>query len=219
VPLDWSEIHQRLKDRIEASGVCVKRQKLGPETTGVFDGLSITTNSGCDLETQCHNIGHSFGHIAQWSLETARCRELYETLYAAKDRKREDPRGLEWALQAFRFYEEEASGYAAWLLIDTGNAMALSSFTPFARADIEAIVRYHRDGVAPIWSEFFAAWQARAARGEIIVREFVPKQIPPFTPRPIQPQEVVQGVRHAADSSFPEFASGPRILARRQFSI
>ena len=193
---DWGKIHQRLNDRIEASGVCVKCQRLGPETTGVFDGLSITTNSGCDRQTRCHNMGHAFGHIVQWSLETARCQELYETLYSAKDRKLDDPAALERALDLFRLYEEEASGYAAWLLIDTGNAAALASFTPFARADIEAIVSYHRDGVAPIWSDFFEAWQARTQRGEIAVKEFVPKEIPPFQPRLIEPQEVVQGVRH-----------------------
>jgi hypothetical protein len=74
--------------------------------------------------------------------------------------------------------------------------MALASFTRFARADIEAIVTYHRDGVAPIWSEFFEAWKARAARGEISVEEFIPREIPPFKPHSIEPQEVVRGVRH-----------------------
>lgn len=193
---DWGSVHQRLKDRIEASGVCVKCQSLGPETTGVFDGLSITTSSAVDLETRCHNMGHAFGHIVQWSLAGAFCQELYENLYRAKDCRREDPPALERALAAFRLYEEEASGYAAWLLMDTGNAIAIASFTPFARADIEAIVSYHRDGSPPIWSEFFEAWKVRAACGEIIIEEFVPRQIPPFTPRPIEPQEVVQGVRH-----------------------
>ena len=192
---DWNTVQRRLTERIEAAGVCVKCQQLGPETTGVFDGLSITTNSGCDRQTQCHNMGHAFGHILQWSLEGTRCRRLYETLYSAKDRKLEYPLALERALDEFRMYEEEASGYAAWLLIDTGNRAALASFTPFARADIEAIVSYHRDGVAPIWSEFFAVWQARAAAGEISVKDFAPRQIPPFTPVLIEPQEVVQGVR------------------------
>src|SRR5262249_25185583 len=168
--LDWSRIHQGLKDRIEACGVRVKSERLGPQTTGIFDGLSITTNSDCDLETQCHNMGHAFGHIVQWSLEGPRFLALYEALYAAKERKQEDPAALERALQAFREYEEEASGYAAWLLRNTGNGAALESFTPFARADIEAIVSYHRDGVAPVWNEFFAEWKVRAARGEFEVR-------------------------------------------------
>src|SRR5438552_2520913 len=178
--LNWTAVYARLKSRIEISGVRVKRHRLGPQTTGVFDGLSITTNSECDLETQCHNMGHAFGHIVQWSLEGPRCHALYEKLYAAKERKRHDPAALEQALTVFRAYEEEASSYAAWLLRDTGNEKTIGSFTPFARADIEAIVGYHREGVAPIWSEFFAAWKASAARGEIEIREFSPKPIPSF---------------------------------------
>jgi hypothetical protein len=171
---------------------------MGPQTTGIFDGSSITTNSDFDLETQCHNLGHAFGHIAQWSLDGPRCECLYAALNSAKERRAADPQALETALQRFREYEDEASGHAAWLLQETGNAAALGSFTLFARADIDAIVSYHRDGVAPIWNEFFAAWQAKAARGEIEVREFVPLPIPPFIPLPIAPQEVVRGVRDFA---------------------
>jgi len=181
----------------------VKSQKLGPQTTGVFDGLSITTNSECDLETQCHNMGHAFGHIVQWSLHGPRFQALYERLYAAKERQHKDPAALERALLAFREYEEEASEYAAWLLKETANGAALAAFTPFARADIEAIVSFHREGTAPVWNEFFAAWQARAARGEIEVRDFVRRPIPPFTPRHIAPQEVIRGVRPADPRELP----------------
>jgi hypothetical protein len=198
---NWNAVYERLKNRIESSGVRIHSRKLGPQTTGVFDGSSITTNSDCDLETQCHNLGHAFGHIAQWSLDGPRCERLYDALHSAKERRRSEPQALEEALQRFREYEEEASGHAAWLLNETGNAAALASFTPFARADIEAIVSYHRDGVAPIWHEFFAAWQARAAHGEIEVRDFVPVPIPPFTPAPIAPQEVVRGVRDEMDKA------------------
>jgi hypothetical protein len=56
-------------------------------------------------------------------------------------------------------------------------------------------VSYHRDGVAPFWNEFFAEWRLRAARGEIEVRPFAPRPIPPFTPRQIAPQEVIRAVR------------------------
>ncbi len=192
---NWSAVFERLKNRIESSGVRVECRRLGPQTTGIFDGSSITTNSDCDLETQCHNLGHAFGHIAQWSLDGPRCERLYEALNSAKERRHADPQALEIALERFREYEEEASGHAAWLLQETGNAAALESFTSFARADIEAIVRYHREGVAPVWDEFFSAWRARAARGEIVVREFVPMPIPPFVPVAIDPQEVVRGVR------------------------
>jgi hypothetical protein len=194
-PIEWNTVYARLKQRIESSGVRVHCRKLGPQTTGIFDGSSITTNCDCDRETQCHNMGHAFGHIAQWSLDGPRCQDLYTALDAAKERKREDPAALERALDVFRTYEEEASAYAAWLLLDTGHAEAIDSFTRFARADIEAIVSYHREGVAPIWSEFFAAWQAQAARGEIEVREFAPRSIAPFTPVAIAPQEAIRGVR------------------------
>ena len=192
--IDWSAIFKRLKDRIESAGVCVRAVRLGPQTTGVFDGLSITTNSECDLETQSHNLVHSFGHIVQWSLERPRCEALYDALHAAKESKHRDTPALERALGEFRAYEEEASGYAAWLLVDTDSAAALTSFTPFARADIEAIVSYHRDGIAPVWSDFFADWQARAAQKEFNVIPFEPKSIPAFAPCPIEPQEVIRGV-------------------------
>jgi hypothetical protein len=192
--IDWTVVYARLKTRIESNGIEVRTQKLGPTTTGVFDGTSVTTNSDCDLETQCHNLAHALGHIVQWSLETPRCQSLYDELHAAKDRKQTDAARLDMALAAFREYEEEASAYAAGLLIESGNAPILPAFTPFARADIEAIVSYHRDGVAPIWNEFFADWQVRARRGDFEVREFVPKPIPRFTPRHIVPQEVIRSV-------------------------
>jgi hypothetical protein len=190
--LNWSAIFASVKDRIQRSGVRAEEGRLGPQTTGIFDGLSIVTNCDCDRETQSHNLVHSFGHITQWSVERSRCETLYEKLHTAKELK--DADSLERALRDFRAYEEEASGYAAWLLIDTGNAAAVPSFTPFARADIEAIVSYHREGVAPVWNEFFAAWQARAERKEIEIVPFEPRQIPPFTPCPIAPQEIVRGI-------------------------
>jgi hypothetical protein len=197
MPPNWKAVFERLKKRIESSGVRVECRKLGPQTTGIFDGSSITTNSDCDIETQCHNLAHAFGHIAQWSLDGLSCERLYEALHSAKERRTADPQALEVALARFHEYEEEASGHAAWLLEETGNAAAIASFTPFARADIEAIVSYHREGVAPIWTEFFAAWQALAARGEINVRRFAPLAIPPFTPVAIAAQEIVRGVEAA----------------------
>lgn len=190
---NWVGVRGTLTNRIEAAGVRVEFRRLGAGTTGVFDGSSITVNSACDLETQCHNLVHSFGHIVQWSLERSRCEKLYDALYAAKAGQRDDRTELEAALGAFREYEEEASRYAAWLLIDTGNSRALPSFHLFARADIEAIIEYHRHGVAPIWKNFYSDWRDRYIRGEFELRPFVPKAIPRFTPVAITPQEVIQG--------------------------
>jgi hypothetical protein len=96
--LDWSGVYQRLKARIEALGVRVEARRLGFETTGIFDGLSITTNSDYDLETCCHNIAHSLGHIAQWSLDYPQFQKLYDDLHAAQANKQADPDALERAL-------------------------------------------------------------------------------------------------------------------------
>jgi hypothetical protein len=191
---DWATVYERLRARIEAGGVRVLARPLGFETTGVFDGLSVTTSTSYDLDTRCHNIAHSFGHIAQWSLDYPRWKRLYEELHAAKAGKAADPARLERALQDFRGYEEEASQYAAWLLTEAGCADALPAFTNFARADIEAIVGFHRDGIAPVWQQFFDSWNSEVARGTRRLRAFEPKPIPPFTPLPIEPQEVIQEV-------------------------
>jgi hypothetical protein len=190
----WGSAYASLKERVEVFGVQVKAERLGFETTGVFDGLSITTNDAYDWETRCHNVAHAIGHIAQWSLEHDRFRTLYDELYAAQARKHEDVGPLDKAILRFREYEEEASQYAAWLWEVIGWPEALPSFTVFARADIEAIAGFHRHGIAPIWREFFADYQARIARGELVARPFQPKPIPPFTPRLIGKQEVIQEV-------------------------
>jgi hypothetical protein len=190
---DWANVYERLKSRIELFGVMVHTERLGSQTTGVFDGLSITTNTAYDLETRCYNIAHSLGHIVQWSLDYARFRSLYDKLNEAKANKAAAPAALERVLGQFRGYEEEASEYAAWLLVETGNAEVLSAFSNFARADIEAIVTFHRDGVAPVWHEFYGAWNDRVACGELAVSTFQPRPIPPFRPISIECQEVIQG--------------------------
>src|SRR5262249_47686752 len=181
---DWANVYERLKARIEACGVRVHARPLGFETTGVFDGLSITTSTSYDLQTRCHNIAHSLGHIAQWCLDYTGQQRLYDDLHAAQANKAVDPAALERALVRFRAYEEEASQYATWLLADCGCADALPAFTNFARADIEAIVAFHRDGIAPVWHEFFDRWSREQAAG---VRPFEPQPTPHFTARRTHP--------------------------------
>jgi hypothetical protein len=192
--VDWAKVYERLKARIEACGVQVFARPLDLDTTGVFDGLSIITNTAYDLETRCHNIAHSFGHIVQWSLDYQVQQQLYDDLHAAKANKATDPGSLERALERFRVYEEVASQYATWLLADSGNPDAVAAFTNFARADIEAIVGFHRDGVAAIWCDFFDEWNQAIKRHGCHVMPFSPKAIPTISPRPIEPQEVIRGV-------------------------
>jgi hypothetical protein len=190
---DWAIVFERLERRIESYGVAVLVTPLGLETTGLFDGLTITTNALYDAETRSYNSAHSLGHIAQWSLDYVRFEKLYKELHAAKAGKAANPEALERALEQFRRYEEEASQYAAWLLADI-DAGSLSSFTLFARADIEAIVAFHRHGAAPCWHRFFDDWQRRVERGEITAQPFRHTAIPAFTPVSIPVQEVIRGV-------------------------
>jgi hypothetical protein len=191
---DWAVVYERLRASCAARGVRVLEREMEPETTGVFDGPTIVTNTAYDLETRCHNVAHSLGHIAQWSLDHDAHHRLYERLYAAKAASANDPEPLRLALESFRAYEEEASQYAAWLLGEAGCDDALPAFTNFARADIEAIVGFHRDGIAPVWREFFAGWNDDVTLGRRQSQPFEPKPIPPFTPRLITPQEVIQEV-------------------------
>jgi hypothetical protein len=136
----------------------------------------------------------------QWSLEFPRFQALYRDLHAAKLKKDSAPEFLQLALTRFRAYEEEASAYAVWLLDATGNRAAIAAFTNFARADIEAIVAFHRDGVAPVWQDFFASWNAAVEQGRTHVHPFQPKPIPDFTPVSIEIQEVIREIHHAAAS-------------------
>lgn len=190
--VDWAGVYERLRARVEACGVRVLARPMPLETTGIFDGLSITTNTAYDQQTRCHNVAHSFGHIAQWCLDYPCQQRLYDDLHAAKANRAADPAALERALLRFRAYEEEASQYATWLLADTGSADGLPAFTNFARADIEAIVAFHRDGHAPPWHAFFDRWDREVKAGERALRPFEPKPVPPFEPRHIEPQEVIQ---------------------------
>jgi len=148
--------------------------------------LSITTSTDCDRETNCHGLAHAFGHIIQWSTDRASHQALYDELYAAKGAG--DPVRLEAALARFRQYEEEASEYAVGLLTACGCAEAVPAFTAFARADIEAIVGFHRTGTLPSWPEYFADWCRRSDTGPA----FVCRPVPSFQPLPMESQEVIQ---------------------------
>src|SRR5688572_13925956 len=128
---DWPDVFERLRAFAQGYGVEVRTRPMEPETTGIFDGLSITCNSAYDLETCCYNVAHSFGHIVQWSVEYPRQRALYEELYRAKASREVDPASLGAALDHFRAYEEEASEYAVWLLEAAGCAAVVPSFTTF----------------------------------------------------------------------------------------
>jgi hypothetical protein len=183
---NWHTTYDRLAAAVGARGVHVRESALGTHTPCTFDGLSITTSTDCDRQTNCHGLAHAFGHVIQWSTDRAGHQALYDELYTAKAAG--DAARLDAALARFRQYEEEASEYAVGLLTECGCADAVPAFTTFARADIEAIVDFHRTGTLPDWPQFFAEW----CRGEDPGPTLVCRPVPTFQPLPMEAQEVIQ---------------------------
>lgn len=186
----WASEYDRLAERITAHGVAVRVESLGDGIPGAFDGVSITTNSAWDPETRCYVLAHCFGHTVQWSLDFARYDALYRELAVAKVNKEVNPVALQRALDDFRRYEEQASEYGAWIFASSPEASA--AFANFARADIEAIVTFHRDGSAPPWGKFFADWNEQVAREQRPITPFRPRPVPCFRPVHLPRQEVIQ---------------------------
>lgn len=187
---DWAAEYERLARRIRHAGVEVRAESLGPEILGTFDGVSITTSPDWDFESRCHSLAHCFGHTIQWSTEFDRHDAMYRDLAAAKLEKAANPAFLTRMLDEFRRYEEEASEFGVSLYEGQGEASA--AFAVFARADIEAIVAFHRNGAAPPWTPFFEKWKADVAAGERTAAPFAPRRVPAITPRRLPVQEVIQ---------------------------
>lgn len=181
-----------LQQRCGEYGVEVRVRELDEETPAVFDGLGITLSTRIDTESRCYYLVHSLGSIVEWSLDLEASRGVYGELREAKKVKEREPSRFEAALAGFLQFEEVASQYAVWILGDTGHSELVDPYTVFARADAEAMVRFHREGVAPVWTEFFPAFKAQVASGERIVRPYTPARVPPFEPVEIPKQDVVK---------------------------
>ena len=162
------------------------------ETAGKFDGLSITINADHDLEARCYYLAHSVGSIVEWSLDYDAAADVFRELRAAKKSGDRDRGRLERAIERFCAFENVASEYAVWVLTDIGHQDVVARYTEFFRADLDSMRIYHREGTAPPWPAFFAAWRESVARGERTVAPYTPRAVPPFTPVLIREQEVVQ---------------------------
>jgi hypothetical protein len=60
------------------------------------------------------------------------------------------------------------------------------------RADLEAMLAFHRQGELPVWREFFSRWNEDVARGRRAIAPFFPKPVPQFRPVAIDRQEIFQ---------------------------
>jgi hypothetical protein len=173
---------------ITSHGVLVRLRQMAVEKPGEFDGPSITINPVHDRETCCYYLAHSFGSIYQSSTDSDRARKVFQAL---RDAKRKG-RGFEEALEAWRTFEQTSSEHAVWVLGEIGHTEAVSPYTVFFRADIEAMTIFHRTGKEPRWPDFFAEWKDRVVRGELRIEPFRPKPVARFRPVRIEKQEVLQ---------------------------
>lgn len=189
---DFGRLHADLVRRAAEYGVRVIDRTLGPETPAAFDGPTVALDPATDPESRCHYLVHALGSIAQWATDGERSRAVFDELHAAEAARGAAPARFDRAVAAHLAFEERSSGHAVWLLADIGHAWAIPTYTLFFRADLVAVAEYHRTGVAPVWREFFPAWKEKAARGEVEVRPFDPRPVPPFRAVPIPTQEVIR---------------------------
>ena len=185
----------RLEAHVQSTGVSVGWRRMKPDTPAIFDGLSIVLNDDHELGEITYYLVHSLGSIVGWSVDTPRVKQLFEELRASKETKDVEPERFERALATFRRFEEASSEIGVGILDRTGLGSLADDFSEFFRADLEAITIFHRTGILPIWSEFFAAWHRDLAEGRREPRPFAARETPAFTPVKIEVQEVKQGVR------------------------
>jgi hypothetical protein len=174
----------------ETRGIRVRERRLKAEKAGEFDGVSFTMNSVFTPEERAYYFAHALGSVVCWSLSKPDVQTIFDELRDAK--KKADPDRLERAIMAYRAFEIESSEFAVWLLRDLGHADAVPSYTNFMRADLEALTEFHRNGVAPVWRDFFPSWNKDVTAGRKHVEPFTPKAIPAFSPVAIGTQEIIQ---------------------------
>ena len=175
-----------------AHGIRAGERRMAPGKAGEFDGLSVTMNGDYDAEPRSYFLIHALGSIVRWSLSKATVQQMFDELRGAKKNKAADPNRLERAIVSYRAFETESSEFAVWLLTELGHARAVPSYTNFMRADLEALTEFHRHDRVPVWRDFFARWNEEVEAGRRQVLPFSPKPVPPFTPTPIENQEILQ---------------------------
>jgi hypothetical protein len=181
-----------LRRFIERFSVAVVLERMDIEKPGEFDGLTITINPKHDANAASYYLAHAFGSIVQWSTAPEMARRVYEGLRTAKRRCHEDSARFDQALEEYRTFEQTSSEHAVWILAQIGHRDSIADYTRFFRADIEAMTIFHRTGKAPSWPEFYADWSQKVAAGEIRIESFTPRPFPPFRPRRIEHQDVLQ---------------------------
>jgi hypothetical protein len=192
MPSDIEKLYDELVNRAKRFGITVGQSVLDAEVPGEFDGPTITLNRDYDAVERAFYLAHSIGSIAEWSLHRTRSQQIFEELQQAKQKKTSDRARFERALAAYLSFENNTWELAVWLLRETGHEEFLAAFTNFGRADMEAMRVFHNTGKAPVWREFFAAWNEQVRQGARAVIRFAEHPIPVFQAIRIPKQEIVQ---------------------------
>lgn len=189
--IDIDRCYRTLCARAATYRINVEEASLGDDKAGEFDGPTITINSINNRQEQAFFLAHSIGSVVRWSLFPRDSAATYAELRSAKEHRQQDPERFARALEGFCAFEEAASEHAVWLLADLHLNGIIAAYTEFARADLDAMMEFHRTGTAPNWREFFPRWKEKVTRGGMVVRPYEPRLIPAFQPILIETQEIV----------------------------
>jgi hypothetical protein len=190
MPNDVQTLYEALTKRAQLYGITVRQAELKEEVPGEFDGPTITLNQEYDASERAFYLAHSIGSIAEWSLHFERSKDIVRELRKAKEQA--DSRRLERALDAYLAFEQRTWDFADWLLEQIKQQSFVAAFANFGRADMAAMRVFHATGKAPVWREFFAAWNEAVRTGRQEVPPFLGRAIPEFQAVRIPKQEIVQ---------------------------
>lgn len=174
----------------EAYGITAGDEKLPRGKAGHFEGVSVTMNLTYSVEERLYYLLHALGSMVLWSADRSAVQAMFDELRSAKA-EGSGPR-LELAIDRFRNFETKSSQHGAWLLAELGSPEVIDSYSNFMNADLESITLFHRTGRAPVWTTFFAAWNAERATGDQSRIALQALPIPHFVPQRIETQEILQ---------------------------
>jgi len=188
----FPRIYQAISNWARMQGIKVQDEHLPAGKAGEFNGLTVTMNRTYEAEERAYYLIHALGSIVLWSLDKRGVQAMFDELRTAKEIKAADAARFERAILGYRAFEIGSSEFAVWLLAERRFPEVIAPYTNFMRADLEAMTRFHREGIAPVWHLFFSHWNEEVACSRAEIDPFQPKSIPWFQPAEIEKQEILQ---------------------------
>jgi hypothetical protein len=190
--LDYEPMIRAVVKWCEAHGIRVQEGSLAADKVGEFTGRHVLMNRDFEPADRLFYLTHAIGSIVLWSRDRQKSQQVFTELRDAKKSRESQSDRLERAIERFRLFEIQASELAVWLLDECRCPDAISCYTNYMRADLEAMTVFHRTGTAPMWHNFFRKWNAEVSAGKRRVEAFQAKPIPPLQPIEFEKQEIMQ---------------------------